>query len=317
MKATVSKSMFGSQKTVLTVGNIAIRCCVTSSKHCILFKTDVIRALGYEGKSDKWPADILNAINKFSHLPTEILMNRERPVNFQIETSKPPLQIHEGVDARLFLEVCKVITQAAQEGYLNVNQIKYSKAATHILSYFSDKDIDAMICEVTGYNFYKRHAKEHLQQFLSAHLKDESLQWIKTFPDSFFEMLLAMHQLEWTSLRETPQVFGTILFDVVFERISEELLTKLRILKPKRDYRNLKKDRQDNQHPDLKRHLAVISALVESAKGNRNMFVLLLNKTHPKHYNFTTKLPAFSENDPNKVMPLSVFNNALQKFFGD
>ena len=250
-------------------------------------------------------------------MPTEILMNWEHPVNLLLETSKPPLQIHEGVDPRLFVEVCKVITQAAQEGYLNVNQLKYSKAATHILSYFSDKDIDAMICEVTGYNFYKRNAKEHLQQFLTVHLNDESLQWIKTFPDSFFEMLLAMHQSEWTSLREAPQVFGTILFDVVFERISEELLTKLRTQKPKRDYRTLKKDRQDNQHPDLKRHLAVISALIESAKGNRNMFVLLLNKTHPKQYNFTTKLPAFSENDPNKVMPLSVFNTALQKCFGD
>lgn len=314
MNALNFKCLYGSEKTILKIGNVEIGCFIIEHKQCVLHKRDVIRALGYEGKSENWLADILHTINKFSPLPNEILTNWENPLKILIENSSLRTQVLEGIFTHLFLEVCQVLTLAEKEGYLNVNQLKYAKAAARILSYCKDQDIDELIFEVTGYNLYKYHTKEHLLQFLNSPVKDDSLLWIRTFPDSIFEVFLEIHQLDWKNLYENPQVFGNIILEVVFNRISTDLLTKLRIQKPKRDYRRNNKQCQD-QLPELKIYLSEVCSLLETAGRNWNIFLLLLNRRHPKRVDFGNKLPAVSKNSQNKAIPLSLFNTALKKCF--
>lgn len=111
----------------------------------------------------------------------------------------------------------------------------------------------------------KDRAKDELQKFLSQFLSEERSKWVKTFDDSFFEMIYRMRGWTWKDISKHPGVVGQWINDIVYERIGPcQHLT------------------EDVGKPKLKEYLASIEALGRASEYNLNTFMVLLNRAFPK-----------------------------------
>ena len=135
----------------------------------------------------------------------------------------------------------------------------------------------------------KNRAKDELQKFLSQFISDEASRWVKTFNDSFFEMIYRMHGWNWTMTHKRPGVVGTWINDIVYERLAPIVLTELQKVNPKTD-KGTRKDRhhqhltEDVGRPKLKEHLAAVEALGRASGYNWAKFMQMLNAAFPKQY---------------------------------
>jgi hypothetical protein len=303
---------FGSEKHSLKIGAAEIQCYILEDGQYVFLKNSLQKALGYEGKSDSWLPGILNSIEKFSLLPAGLMERYYHTIPFEIRRIDGLKYIFEGLSPKTFLEICKVISDAKKDGYLNLSQLKYSKAAEAVLDHLNEKNSNDLIDLATGFKFYKQSAIEHLQQFLSENLQDPAFVWIKTFPEPLFCAIFEAHGLDWASLNEKPQRIGRIIYDIIFSRIPNDLLSELRFRKPKRVYQQKNNKTQDIQYPELKEYVVSILSLLKASGNSWNIFLQLLNRTHPKNPAFTTKFPIFSENAFQNEA-LSDFNQSLKK----
>lgn len=133
----------------------------------------------------------------------------------------------------------------------------------------------------------KKRAKDELQKFLNQFLSDEASKWIKTFEDSFFEMIYKMRGWNWTMTNKRPGVVGQWINNIVYERIAPLTLSTLNEKNPKND-KGYRKDKhhqfftQDIGKPKLKEYLASVEALGRAANYNWNIFMELLDRAFPK-----------------------------------
>ena len=303
---------FGSEKLPLRILKIELPCFILSNKQHVITKYGLQKALGYDGKSETWLIDFLKDIHKFNPLTTELLNNIENPILFEIKRRDGLNYTVEGIDSIAFLEACKAISIAKKDGYLNVNQLRFSKSVDTILAVANESNINNLIDVATGFEFFKENAKDQLQRFLVENTGDTSFQWVKTFPDAFFEVLYEMQETDWISSNQKPQGIGKTIHEIVFSRIPNDLLEELRIGKPKRTYKRKGDKIQDIQHPKLKEYIISILSLLKASGYNWNIFQQLLNRAHPKNSSFTTKFPQFPE-DAGKPKELSAFNKTLLK----
>jgi len=306
------KVAFGSEKLPLRISKIELPCYILSNKQHLITKYGIQKALGYDGKSETWLIDFLKDIHKFNPITIGLLNSIENPISFEINRHDGLNYMIEGIDSIAFIEACKVISLAKKDGYLNVNQVRFSKSVDHILSTANELNINNLIDAATGFEFFKENAKDHLQRFLVKNTADTSFQWVKTFPDEFFEILFEMQESDWISSNQKPQLIGKTIYEIVFSRIPNDLLEELRISNPKRAYKRKGDKFQDIQHPKLKEYIISILSLLKASGYSWNIFQQLLNRAHPKNSNFTTKFPQFTE-DSEKSNELSAFNKTLLK----
>jgi len=306
MTAVLLYTIFGSESTLVTLGADKIPCFILNNGQHLLSKKGITKALGYDGKSNSWIIDLLESIGKFRSLP-EILSERTFIVLFEIR-STTALKIHEGIGPEAFIEICKLLVDAKNEGYLNISQLKFAKAAEKVLGAVNDKTISLSIEEATGFLFHKTQCKTMLQHFFDNSFDDASLAWVKTFPDSFYKMILEAHQRNWQILKEEPHAIGKIIFDIVYSRMPQELIVKLRNTPPKRTYKRKNYVAQELVDPDLREYLNLIASLLETSGNNWNIFLRLIDRRFPKNPAFTVKFPIIST--PKKT-ELSLFNQRL------
>ena len=303
---------FGSEKLPLRISKIELPCFILSNKQHVITKHGMQKALGYDGKSETWLIDFLKDIHKFNPLAAELLSSIEKPILFEIKRRDGLNYSIEGIDPIAFLEACKAISIAKKDGYLNISQLRFAKSVDTILSAANESNIHDLIDVATGFEFFKENAKEQLQRFLVQNTADTSFQWVKTFPDEFFEALFGMQETDWIGSNQKPQGIGKTIYEVVFSRIPNDLLEELRTSKPKRTYKRKGDKVQDTQHPKLKEYTISILSLLKASGYNWNIFQQLLNRAHPKNSSFSTKFLQFPE-DPGKPNELSAFNQTLLK----
>jgi len=303
---------FGSEKLPLRISKIELPCFILSGRQHIITKSGLQKALGYDGKSETWLIDFLKDIHKFNPLTIELLNSIENPILFEMKRRDGLNYTIEGIDSIAFLDACKAISIAKKDGYLNVSQLRFAKSVDTILATANESNINNLIDTATGFEFFKEKAKDQLQRFLVQNTADTSFQWVKTFPDEFFEILFGMQDSDWLSSNQMPQGIGKTIYEIVFSRIPNDLLEELRVSKPKRTYKRKGDQLQDTQHPKLKEYTISILSLLKASGYNWNIFQQLLNRAHPKNSSFTTKFPQFPE-ESGKPNELSTFNQTLLK----
>ena len=304
-----TKIAFGSEISKLKIGDAEIDCFIAEDGKYLLSKTGVQKALGYDGKSLTWFADIIENLRQ---LPSSenILPN---PIEMLIKIVPfKKIDNTECVPAVFFILACKAIVLAQKKGHLNVAQLKMSRAAKIILLKFDEKILNRLIDEATGFQFAKDTAVTTLQQYLAHNLDDDSFQWVKTFPETFFNAILKMHHLAWSSVKNQPNIVGKIIYDVVFCRLSEELLADLRSTIPKRAYRRKDNRPQQIQHPQLQVYFDSLFTLIATSGYHWHIFLQLLNRAYPKNLAFSRKY-SFNNNNDFKRSELSAFNTMLKK----
>ena len=71
MKTSPLKIAYGSNGLPLKISNLELPCYILSDKQRVLSISGIQKFLGYEGKSETWLLNILNAISKFEKIPKE------------------------------------------------------------------------------------------------------------------------------------------------------------------------------------------------------------------------------------------------------
>jgi len=301
----MDKIAFGAENRPLQLGPILLSCYILENGQPILAVSGIQKALGYEGKSDHWLADLLSHIGKF--IPNAALLETLQNAPLFSNGSSP----FKAVDPETFLEICKTIVDANKDGFLNLNQVKQARQAEKVLQHLNTSNCRQLIESATGFKFYKEHAIAHFAKSLSAELNDPAFDWLRTFPESFFLKLFEFHPSGWEDMLANPKALGKIITDIVFSRLSDELLETIRTQKPKRAYQR-KNGLQDNEHPELKDYVSTVLSLIKASGDNWNIFLQLLNRSFPKNPNYTNKFPLMADLRK-KETPLSPFNQILKK----
>lgn len=313
MDNKIATVAYGAFQMPLKIGSFEVGCYITSDMQRVLSIASIQVAFGYEGKSEFWLLAFLNSIHKFSRVSSDLLDAYTYPLKLEVKNSKGSHQTIGVIDCNLFVATCKIILDAKNEGLLNLNNLKASKTAQLFLQKVKEQPLQDLIDIATGYYVFKEHVKVVLVQFLQEKLNDDIYQWIKTFPDSFYNTLFKIHDIEWKSIKTNPQVIGKLLHDIIFSRLSEDLLEALRTIPPKRIYSRKGGKPEHLEHPELKVYLSSIMALLNTSGDNWFIFLQLLNRTHPVTGNHKTTFPLMPENAPGKTEGLSSFNFILKK----
>ena len=261
------------------------------------------KALGYDGKNENWIFEFLKGINNYLPISTEILDAYQNPL--KIYNS----QKQRAIVSNIFVETLHLIVKAKEEGFLNINQIKFSKEAQKILEDENASNIKKSINQSTGFTLFNENILDKI--ILNLQNNDLAFVWIKTFPNDFFELLMEMKNINWRNLNDNQIILGEIINEIVFSRIENPLLEELRDLKPKRTYKRKNSKYQDLEHPKLKQHLAILTSLIKVAGNNWNIFTQLLNKSFPEQKNQLSK--KIKINESQKIKPLSPFDEKLLK----
>lgn len=305
------KIQFGSQEKTLKIGNTLLHCYILDNKQRVITIDSVQKVLGYEGKSENWLVEFLTSINRFTPIQNELLLKIKIPLSAISIINGNEKEISNLIDATFIVQTCLTIVKAKEDGFLNLNQLKYAKSASIVLVKLQNTSIENLIDEATGFNWYREKAIEKVILLLLEKQNDEANFWIKTIPVQFIDKILDLNDLDWKIIFENPSYLAKISTEIIYSRIDNEILENLRTTKPKRTYTRKNNKKQDNEHPELKKHIISIESLLIASGNNWSVFIELLNKAFPKQKNRPIIEFEKQENVINKSF--SDFNEKLLK----
>ena len=197
--------------------------------------------------------------------------------------------VKQGYNARILRGLCKMYMDARRSGALIHSQIRFALIAESLLLALSDVGIVALINEATGYDKVKNRGTDELQRFLKEVLREEAAKWVKTFPDSFFEMIYRMNGWNWNGTSKRPGIVGKWINDIVYERIAPKLLQELRRKNPKnengnRSHKHFQFLTEEVGHPKLREHLSGVMAIGRLSGNDWHRFMRNLDISYPKYY---------------------------------
>jgi hypothetical protein len=284
----ILKAIYGSEKTPLKLGNLEIPCYVLEDGTRVFSGRGLQKAIGYESKSGQWMRSFCNmdGVSDYMNAGDDSIINRlSSPIKFQRIDAGGSQSSANGYEVTLLVDICSAVIDANRAGVFNNDEIV--RNADIIIRAVAKVGIIALVDEATGYQEDKNRAKDELQKFLSQFISEEASKWVKTFNDSFFEMIYRMHGWNWTMTHKRPGVVGTWINDIVYERIGPAVLSELERANPKNE-KGARKERH-HQHlteeigrPKLKEHLAAVEALGRASGYDWAKFMQLLDTAFPK-----------------------------------
>lgn len=107
-----------------------------------------------------------------------------------------------------FVDLCKAYVDAKHAGVLKLkSQIAVADRLYAIMTAFAKVGLDAIIDEVTGYQYDREH--DELQRLLSLYISEELMPWAKRFPDEFYKQMFRLKV--WTyNGKNRPQYVGKL-----------------------------------------------------------------------------------------------------------
>ena len=130
-----------------------------------------------------------------------------------------------GLPADTFIEICRAFVKARNGGALNAKQIEIAIKADMFLAACAKTGLDALIDEVTGYQYERAH--DALEVKLHLYLEQEMRKWEKTFPD---ELWLEFGRLtNWQGhLHSRPKYWGKLVIELVYGYLDKDVLIWLK-----------------------------------------------------------------------------------------
>lgn len=308
METKLPTVAFGSESLKLKIGNASLTCFILDNGQRILTKNSVQKALGYDGKSENWLFEFLMNVNRLTPVEPVILEALGRDILYTTDSST----IRHAISPNLFVEACRAIVEANNDGFLYVSEQKFAKAAENIVTTIGDADIEKMIDFASGYDLFKHNHKEALIRSMQSENNQQYPIWVRSFPDYFLSAIFAFNNWTWKDLNEKSGTIGAYLNDIVFSRIDLPLFETLNSSKPKMKYRKQNTQEQYLENPDLKAYTSSIVALIRASERNETILEQLINKSFPKQRNLGN---AAEKKDAGTTtgVKLSAFNENLQK----
>jgi len=302
------KAIFGSDNLKLHLDEIALPCFILEDKDRVFSKDGIQKAMGYNGKSENWLYEFMLHINRFSLVDPNLLERLEKNDPFEVDSSQGLVTKHR-ISPEILLEACQIIIKAKNDGFLYLSEIKFARSAEIIIENTLNKDIWKLIDFASGFELHKQNHKDSLARLMKQN--DIMYDWVKTFPDTFYECIFKLNNWNWTNLNQSNET-ASYFHDLIFSRLSEALKEELRQNKLKKNYKKANTPERYIEHPKLKEILEKITTLIDNSEGNESLFEQLLEKSYPaidyKPFVPKNTIPV-NENLPE----LSILNEKLKK----
>lgn len=281
------RAAFSSDKTPLKFGKLEIPCYVLDNGMRVLSGRGIQRAIGYESKSGQWMKSFINlgGLSTLVYAGEDSIATRlMSPIRFLRNDAGGSQEGTNGYEATLLIDICSAIIDANRAG--DFNDPLMVAQADIIIRAVAKVGIIALVDEATGYDKVKNKAKEALQKFLSEFLNEEASRWVKTFPDSFFEMVYKIYGWTWSNAKAKPGYVGKVIDDWVYQRLGPKVRDELRKLNPV----NEKGNHAHRHHQflaeigkdSLQKHLEGLRVLAIAAGYDKIKFLDMLGKVYPK-----------------------------------
>jgi hypothetical protein len=169
------------------------------------------------------------ANNIQQYITDELREMAENPIPYRLSTGGGRAW---GYRAEMLPALCEVYLEARRDGKLVPSQAATARAAEILLSGLARVGIVALVDEATGYQ--ETRAKRELRLILEKYVSVELRQWVKTFPDEFFEQIYRLNGWDFRpgTTRRTPQV-GKLINFLVYDRLPPGVHDELRRLNPR------------------------------------------------------------------------------------
>lgn len=252
----------------------------------VLARAPFVRAIGRQGKvkggrgydNELQVPVFLSAQNLTPFINSEIERNF-KPVVFKWNGKEII-----GYRAELLTDVCSVYLDAERFGVLRANQKHIADKCRILQRSFAKLGVIGLIDEATGYQQMRAH--DALSKLLEKYVAEELQQWVKTFPDDYYEQLFRLRDLDPGEGTNRPSYFGHLTNDIVYDRIEVGLRQELRKKSPKapsgRRINHLHRHlTPDLGHPKLREHIASVVTIMKLSR-DWGSFKANLDNIHPK-----------------------------------
>lgn len=271
-------------------GSLSIPSYVLPDGQRILSGRNFMLALGVRGHGKSIAHRMASILTE--HISSEliyhdILMRIETPIKFR--DSSNILVI--GYEAQLLIDYADAFLKARQRRAIRTAVgYRYAEFSELITRACAKVGIVALIDEATGYQAVR--ARDDLQKLLGKFIRADLADWVKTFPDAFYQEIGRLKG--WKSLiaGKRPGVLGHITNDIVYSRLAPGVIVELQRLNPRlpeggRGHHHHRHMTDDVGYPALKQHLDRIIFLMQ-ASSTWNAFERSLDRAAPK---FNDTLP--------------------------
>lgn len=263
-------------KGTITIGDATIPCAVLDNGKRILSETGVTLALGSRSGGSKRLKK--EQEKDGAQVPVFLAPNNIKPfiTNDLLEGPLQPVFYKDGrrhvvgFDASILTKVCDIWLQARDAGVLQKQQMERAHKAELLIRALADVAIVALVDEATG--FQNERERDALHNLLSVYLAEERLAWAKRFPDEFYKQVYRLKGWKWPVGRAKTPLLGHITNDIVYDRLPEGVLPKLRELNPtsgdtkRRKWKHHQFLSADVGQPDLRDHILQILPIMKISK---------------------------------------------------
>lgn len=254
----------------LEIGNVSLPCAVLDDIHNtrVLTQEGFLRSIGRAGKAkggegstvDGMPP-FLRAKNLIPFITSDLIRSTE-PIIYETRRANKAF----GYRATLLPSVCWVYHDAHLAGKILPAQEHIAEACTALLRGLTDKAINDLIDEATGFKDLNR--RRVLETILREYVTPEALPWVLTFDDELYMHIFRLNGWEYTesSIKKRPGVVGKWTNDF-YERLAPGVLAEIQRTVP-RDDKGRPKVRLHQMltdhvgHPKLREFLEGIKALM-------------------------------------------------------
>ena len=272
----------------LQIGDSEIPCAVLSDGTRLLTQEGFLGALGRSTKPKGRSQQVTDGLPPFlatkslKTLISEDIISSTAPVYFVTPKGGKAL----GFRAELLPKVCDLFLQARTEGLLTTQQLPIAEKCEMLVRALAKVGIVALVDEATG--FQTDRDRDALHKLLSVYLVEERLAWAKRFPDEFYRQVYRLNGWPWPVGKAKTPYLGHITNDIVYDRLPEGVLPKLRELNPtqedtkRRRFKHHQFLSKEIGQPDLRDHILQILPIMRISK-NWKAFKRHLDIAFPKN----------------------------------
>lgn len=273
----------------MTVGELNLDCYVLEDGRRLFHKRGMARALGLKSEGGNAFMRSMTRKGIGSELGQKLVDRIANPVNF-----KPLTQdLAHGYEADVLVDVCKAIIKADEATKLTKSQHNLAVQARILLNAFAKVGVVALVDEATG--FQQVRDPSALRLLVQQYIEAEKQEWMKQFPDSFYDDLNRIYgskrltqTANGTVIQNRPQHFAKFTRSYVYHPLENgSVLEELDRINPKIDHKGTRKARF-HQHlslgygiEKLRRQVQEVQTLM-AVSDTVNGFKKLFQKRFPK-----------------------------------
>lgn len=232
----------------IQIGDLSITCAVLEDGTRVVSQSTVLQALGRNpeksrrtrGTSElRAPFLLANNLQPFI---SDRLRALDEPIPYRVAGESGRSL---GYRAEMLPLVCLVYIDAAKAGVLDSKQSGAAEAAEILYRGLATVGIVALVDEATG--FQERRARDELRTILNEYVSAEFRQWVRVFPDEFFEQVYRLQGWDYDKTSsKRPGYVGKLINRYIYDALPMGVTEELQRVNPKNERGN--RPRRHHQH---------------------------------------------------------------------